>query len=95
MFQTVKILLFCNCYVRVSSEEIKSENECSVIDKTEVIDWSLNDLRQDDPKLIQILKEKYLIGPNNKALNLTHPPSNKALEGQFGQPLYLDENIFK
>ena len=26
----------------------------------EVIDWSLNDLDQDDPKLIQILQEKYL-----------------------------------
>ena len=85
----------------MKSEETENDgsndgkNECSIIDETEDIDRSLNKLSQDDPKLIQTLKDKYLIGPNNKPLNLRRPPSNKLLKGQFGQPEYLDENFFK
>ena len=39
----------------------------------DLIDWSLNDLSQDDPLLIKLLQEKYLIEPNKRAFNLTLP----------------------
>jgi predicted Fe-S protein YdhL (DUF1289 family) len=63
--------------------------------ENEIIDWSLNELNQEDPKLIKILQEKYLIRPSKKQLNLTRPASNRSLKGQYGQPLLLDEKYFR
>ena len=63
--------------------------------KPDFIDWSLNDLSQDDPRLIKLLQEKYLIEPNKKALNLTLPMSASLLKGQFGQPYELDKQFFR
>ena len=60
------------------------------------IDWSLNDLEQTDPKLIDIIRTKYLIGPENpvKAYNFTDRKSKKLLTGQFGQAATIDDEIF-
>ncbi len=94
-------LILCQASIQskeVQSDDLTSEGECSIIDENieiEDIDWSLNQLSQDDPKLIQILKEKYLIRPNNKPLNLTRMPSKNVLNGQYGQPVILDEKIFR
>jgi hypothetical protein len=102
MYQSIFVYLIL-CHQTVQSEKIESydlnsRGECPVIDETieiEKIDWSLNKLRQDDPRLIQVLKEKYLIQPNNKPLNLTRMPSKNVLQGQYGQPLILDETFFR
>ena len=108
MFEVLKslvIVLIC-FHSRVNSEEkersdqLKNEKVCLISNddaniETEEIDWSLNDLSQDDPKLIQILKDKYLIRPNNKPLNLTNPVSSKTLKGQYGQPMLIDERYFR
>ena len=56
-----------------------------------VIDESLNELRQDDPKLINILKEKYLLPPSISPYNFSKPHVN--IGGQVGQALYI-EDIF-
>ena len=61
----------------------------------ETIDLSLNNLDQDDPRLIKILRDKYLIKPSIKALNLNNPMSSNTLNGQFGQPFELDEKHFR
>ena len=61
----------------------------------ETIDLSLNNLDQDDPSLIKILRDKYLIKPSKKELNLNNPMSSKTLNGQFGQPFELDEKHFR
>ena len=76
-----QVLFVCLILCRASaqskeaeSDDLNSGSECSIIDENieiEEIDWSLNELSQDDPILIQILREKYLIRPNNKPLNLT------------------------
>ena len=57
------------------------------------IDYSLNDLRQDDPKLIKILKDRYLIPPSNMPYNFSSP--SVELDGQFGQPSYVSKTFFR
>jgi hypothetical protein len=82
----------------IKSDPFTEDKKCLINEdniEIEEIDWSLNDLSQDDPKLIQILKEKYLIQPNKKPLNLTNPPSSNKLKGQYGQPIFLDEKYFR
>lgn len=62
------------------------------------IDWTLNTLEQDDPKLIKTLKDKYLVprpDQNKEPLNIRDQfKSAKALGGQFGQAYAVDD-IFK
>jgi hypothetical protein len=104
VLKTVTFVFLC-FYSTVHSEPQKeksdilnSDKDCSISNdniETEEIDWSLNDLSQDDPKLIQILKQKYLVRPNKKPLNLTHPVSSKTLKGQYGQPMLIDEQYFR
>ncbi len=60
------------------------------------IDWSLNELDQDDPKLIQIIKEKYLIPPSDKPYNFSQTPDNKLdLSGQHDQPISVSNILDK
>ena len=47
--------------------------------------WDLNGMKQDDPELIQIIKEEILVPPDGAKLNLTYEPSAKAIKGQYGQ----------
>ena len=66
-------------------QDINNAQECSIKDQVleEDIDWALNDLNQDDPELVRIIREKYLIKPSKKAINLTKPATAKFLQGQF------------
>ena len=93
-----QVLFVCLILCRASAQSKEVESECSIIDENieiEEIDWSLNELSQDDPILIQTLREKYLIQPNNKPLNLTRMPGKNVLRGQYGQPVVLDEKLFR
>ena len=70
-------------------------NEKGVCDKEEVEIYSeLNGLNQNDPKLIEALKNNILLKPKQAKLNLKHSPSPKFLRGQYGQP-YEVEDILK
>ena len=57
------------------------------------IDISLYGLRQDDPKLIQLIREKYLIPPSTLPYNFSNPSLPK-LHGQFGQAQYIAKTFF-
>ena len=57
------------------------------------IDTSLNDLRQDDPRLIRFIREKYLIPPSSLPYNFSNPSLPK-LHGQFGQAQYIAKTFF-
>ena len=57
------------------------------------INTSLNDLRQDNPKLIQLIREKYLIPPSTLPYNFSNPLLPK-LHGQFGQARYIAKTFF-
>ena len=58
------------------------------------IDESLNALRQDDPKLIQLIRDHYLIPPSTLSYNFTNPNLPK-LQGQFGQAKYVADTFFR
>ena len=73
---------------------LDSKMGCPELDE-EVLDYSLNELDQADPKLIDILQQRYLIKPTGKPLNLSVPVSNKLLKGQYGQPFFLEDKYFK
>ena len=53
----------------------------------------LNDLDQEDPVLIQALREKILVKPPDPRVNpiLYGSGSAKSLQGQFGQPIEVDK----
>jgi hypothetical protein len=57
--------------------------------------WDLNGLDQDDPVLIQALKDQVLIPPDNQPLNLTYTASMKNLNGQFSQPKTVEKLLRK
>jgi hypothetical protein len=99
--QTICSFLFF-CFICIESKKannqktIKNE-ECTIKNKiaADHIDMSLNDLSQDDPILVNLIRERYLIEPSKKAINLTKPASTETLKGQFGQPIFLDESYYK
>ena len=80
-----------------------ASTEKSVIPNEIIIDESLNELSQDDPRLIKILKEKYLVPPSKDDYNL--PINNDEWDayaheeekaypmtfGQYGQPRAIDK----
>lgn len=62
----------------------------------DIVDLSLNQLEQHDPKLIKAIQIKYLIPPSKEKYNFSQPQIR--LKGQFGQPLVIDSmfnNTFK
>ena len=88
---------FYFCLIFVNSTKNTENEECTVKNKISAdhIDMSLNDLDQGDPVLVNLIRERYLIEPSKKAINLTKPASAETLKGQFGQPIFLDENHYK
>ena len=60
-------------------------------------DESLLKLQQEDPKLIKIIKEKFLIPPKDKksAYNFSVPLEMLNIKGQEEQPIIINEQIFK
>lgn len=79
-----------------------SRDNCD-IKREIIIDESLNQLSQDDPQLIKILKEKYLVPPSEEEYNLPinsdewdvyMHEEDKAYPvsfGQYGQPRAIDK----
>ena len=55
----------------------------------------LNCFKQDDPFLIHALKENYLEPPSKENYNFSVPLEKLNTFGQFGQPVFLDQVIFK
>ena len=55
----------------------------------------LNCFEQSDPFLINALKEDHIKQPSDKPYNFSVPESEVATGGQYGQPWYLDNVIFK
>ena len=50
---------------------------------------------QDDPYLINVLKESHIRQPSDQPYNFSVPETEVATAGQYGQPWYLDSVIFK
>jgi len=59
---------------------------------SQMIDETLNLLHQDDPMLISILKEKYLIPPSDLPYNFSKTTPD--LDGQYGQPRYIINKFY-
>ena len=57
------------------------------------IDTSLNELQQDDPRLIEIIKNHYLHPPSRLEYNFSHYQPD--LNGQFSQPTYIADTFFE
>ena len=56
------------------------------------IDTSLDELPQDDPRLIEIIKNHYLHPPSRLEYNFSRQQPD--LNGQFSQPTYIAKNFF-
>ena len=54
------------------------------------IDWNLNELNQDDPKLINVLKKHCFSFPDD-SVRMEFRVSNKKAYGQFGQTSIVDQ----
>ena len=87
-FVTRIILCYDNTIAK-HEQNLKSLGKLSSLN----IDESLNGLRQDDPTLIQILKDKYLVPPSSLPYNFSDPDAN--LQGQFGQAKYVATTFFQ
>lgn len=78
------------------------DDGCVPADVAEVadnIDYSLNVMEQDDPRLIEAIRERFLMppppDPKKRPRRLAQKATSaKALQGQHGQPHYVD-SLFK
>ncbi len=63
------------------------------MEQSPYMDPSLNGLDQEDPVLIEAIRERFLEFPPKKRrpIKLLRPPSGKLLRAQFGQPMEVDE----
>ena len=57
------------------------------------IDDTLNEMRQDDPRLIEIIRNFYLIPPSKLPYNFSSPSPD--LRGQINQAKDIYDNFFK
>ncbi len=87
------IIFYVSCVAEKEEVCKKNISEEDIVEGD--IDWPLNSLKQDDLELIKALKEKYVRPPSKKPYNLVQGGSTKSLSGQFGQPIFLDENYFR
>ena len=81
-----KLLLFVLLLQNSNTQLICSQENvtCSEMDLVKIY-WDLNGRHQDDPKLINFIKENILIPPNPLSLQLEYGLSMKNLGGQFKQ----------
>ena len=69
---------------------------CEAIFVTKV-DPSLNELDQEDPRLVEIIRDELLVHPPNERKELNLEPMNDKhkrinnLSGQYGQPMAIEE----
>ena len=68
------------------------DDNCAMKRTSLDIDNSLNSLHQDDPRLIEIIKNHYLYPPVYKDYGFSR--KNPALEGQFRQASYIANTFF-
>ena len=94
LFPMVIIVCSANPNLKTShlfNSEINSENQKYLSSLN--IDESLNQLQQDDSRLISVLKEQYLIPPSTLPYNFTN---NKLdLKGEFGQANFVYKHFFR
>ncbi|TRY67264.1 hypothetical protein TCAL_15889, partial [Tigriopus californicus] len=84
-------VLFVSCNEDTCSKEDSENSDCD----SGAIDYSLNGLDQEDPILIQAIKDRFLVPPDpKKKLKLQQKPKGAILYGQYGQPAEVDK-IFK
>ena len=57
------------------------------------IDESLNQLQQDDSRLISVIREQYLIPPSTLPYNFTN--NELDLKGEFGQANFVYKHFFR
>ena len=57
-----------------------------------MINETLNLLHQDDPLLIDILRDKYLICPSDLPYNFSN--AEPKVDGQYEQPLYIKNKFY-
>merc|ERR1719360_139028 len=89
-FSKLFVIYACVAF-RLLAGEFCEDTQCAKNGEVNIYE-DLQGLEQDDPKLIQALKERVLIAPNPKAkLNMTKPLTQKFLRGQYGQPLEIEE----
>ena len=75
-----------------ASKDSKDDCKGLWVEEVGIIDPMLNDLDQEDPKLIELIKEKYLIKPpSEKPYNFNS--SNPNLNGQYGQPVLIEKML--
>ena len=56
------------------------------------IDWTLNKLEQDDPKLVEAVRDIYLVSPSKAPYSWKVEDaglSDRLLAGQYGQPMLI------
>lgn len=74
----------------ISMESSKYSEEAKL--SSMQIDPSLNGLVQDDPVVINTLKEHYILPPSKAPYNLSMVSND--FRGQFGQAMYIANNIY-
>ena len=99
------LLIIHSCHIGKSNnnidgnvgEESNDHKTKIIINKRKLssftINESLNNLRQDDPKLIKIIREKYLIRPSDLQYNFSS--FNINISGEFGQAAYVEDTFFR
>ena len=60
------------------------DTSCSDSDLVKIY-WNLNGLHQENPNLIEAIRNDVLVSPDLLPLSLVHGPSKKKLMGQFNQ----------
>ena len=81
------------CHYVLCEERVSCEKGVCKDDVEELrINAELNEYEQDDERLIEILKNDYLVKPDpSKKLWLSQNPTSSSLGGQFGQPYEIDD----
>ena len=85
----LSVSFFCICAVISNAERNVTVHEKGMVK----IYWDLDGMKQNDPELIQIIKNEILVPPNSKELKLISM-SAKRLMGQFDQ-VRVAEKILK
>ena len=88
ILQTTKSSININLMTNDNSDYTQHLSKLS----STTINPSLNLLSQDDPRLIDIIKNRYLYPPSEDVYNLSATDPN--LEGQFGQARYIADHLF-
>jgi hypothetical protein len=86
------VIVFVPTSSAISGVCDKEDVTCTDNDLVKIY-WSLNGLKQDDPALIEVLKNEILIPPDGKQLNMLGPMSTKRLKGQYEQPYHAEEML--